>query len=277
MPNNASFGPSQQGGQQFNPGTGPRVQPPQQFPGQQFPGQQFPGQQFPGQQWPQAPMPPKKKGKGRVVLAIVGGVAGLMVISALAGGGNAPQATAPSSLASTMPAAAEVKPTAAATTAPATTAAPTTAAPTTAAPTTAPATTAAPEQKPVGARLGTPVVSGDVEFTLTNFRCGVQPTGLGQKIEPQGKFCVLDVGVKNVGKREAMISDSDITLVDGNGLEFSASSDTFFVEGVLMFETVNPGNKVSGKVYFDVPTDVTPTSAQVKSGWFTKTQTVTLA
>lgn len=266
MPNNASFGPSQQGGQQFNPGTGPRVHPPQQFP-----GQQFPGQQMPGQQWPQAPMPPKKKGKGRVVLAIVGGVAGLMVISALAGGGNAPQATAPSSLASTMPAAAEVKPTAA-TTAPATTAAPTTAAPTT-----APATTAAPEQKPAGARLGTPVVSGDVEFTLTNFRCGVQPTGLGQKIEPQGKFCVLDVGVKNVGKREAMISDSDITLVDGNGLEFSASSDTLFVEGVLMFETVNPGNKVSGKVYFDVPTDVTPTSAQVKSGWFTKTQTVTLA
>ena len=107
MPNNASFGPSQQGGQQFNPGTGPRVHPPQQFP-----GQQFPGQQMPGQQWPQAPMPPKKKGKGRVVLAIVGGVAGLMVISALAGGGNAPQATAPSSLASTMPAAAEVEPTA---------------------------------------------------------------------------------------------------------------------------------------------------------------------
>ena len=264
MANNSPFGPSQQGGQQFNPGTGPRIPPGQQFPGQQFPGQQFPGQQFPGQQFPP---PQKKKGKGRVVLAVVGVIAGLMFISSLVGGGgDSSQVAPPSTAVKTAPDAAEVKQTepeqtnAQQTTAPATT---------------APATTAA-EQKPAGATLGTPVVSGDVEFTLTNFRCGVQPTGLGQKIEPQGKFCVIDVSVKNVGKQEALISDSDITLVDAHGLEFSASSDTLFVDGVLMFETVNPGNKVSGKVYFDVPQDVTPTAAQVKSGWFTKTQTVTL-
>lgn len=273
MSNNGRFGPAQQGGQQF-----PGQQPGQQFPGQQHPGQQHPGQQFPGrpqgapqQQWQQpAPTPPKKKGKGRIVLAVVGIIAGLMVISSLVNGNDAPEA-APASTAPATTAAAdvEVKQTQAAaeTKAPATTAAATTA---------APATTAA-QKEPAGAALGTPVTSGDLEFTLSTFKCGVSVSSLGSKVEPQGQFCVLEVTVKNVGKKEAFLSDGDITLVGANELEFSASSDTFFVEGVLMFETINPGNKVAGKVYYDVPQDVVPTTAQIKSGWFTKTQTVTLS
>lgn len=262
MSNNGVSGPAQQGGQQSNPGTGPRFQ----APGQQFPGQQFPGQQFPGQQF--ATPPQKKKGKGKVVLAVVGVIAGLMVISSLVNGEDTPAAAPASTAAETTAAAAEVQQTQAGqTTAPAveTTAAETTA---------APATTAA--QEPAGAKLGTPVTSGDLEFTLSTFSCGVSVNSLGAKLEPQGQFCLLEVSVKNVGKKEAMLSDGDITLVDAAGLEFSASSDTLFVDGVLMFEMINPGNTVTGKVYYDVPKGVAPTTAQVKSGWFTKTQTVSL-
>ena len=286
MSNTPSFGPSQQGGQQYNPGTGPRFQqqPGQQYSGQQYPGQQQPGQQYPGQQW-QRPLstPPKKKGKGRFVWGAVGIVAALVIISTVASGGGSPEA-APASSApqTTATAAGEVKQTepAAQTTAAETTAAETTAAETTApkdvAPkTTAPKTTA--PQPPAGAKLGTPVTSGDLEFTLSKFTCGVSVTSLGSKLEPQGQFCLVEVSVKNVGKKEALLSDGDISLVDANGLEYSASSETLFVEGVLMFETINPGNKVAGLVYYDVPQDVKPTTATIKSGWFTKTQTVTLS
>ena len=244
-------------------------------PGQPFPAgspQQY-GQPPQGWQGPPQPgyymapvQPPKKKRTG---LKVLGGiVAAIVVISALSQMGGADDeaavGAAPSTTAATEAGAAQTKP------------AQTKPAETKPAETKAPQTKPAEKQAPANA-LGKPVRSGDAEYTVSNFKCGVTAKGLmGDPIEPQGQFCSVDVVVKNVGKKRLYISDEDLRLVDKDGMEYAPSSDTFFTEGVLSFEDVNPGNSVKGKVYFDVAKGVAPTTVTVRAGLFSKAEKIPL-
>ena len=135
---------------------------------------------------------------------------------------------------------------------------------------------AAEEPETQVAALGSPVTSGDLEFTLTGFKCGVtvkDPTGT---VKPQGQFCEMKVAVKNIGKSEALLSSDSVKLKDADDVEYSSSTETMFVEGTLLFEEINPGNTVKGKVYFDIPKDVEPTVAAVGGGLFDEPVAVNL-
>ncbi|MGA4507933.1 DUF4352 domain-containing protein [Propionibacteriaceae bacterium G1746] len=276
MANNGAPTPPQ-GGNQFpmspQSGTPFPGQPGQQFrpqPGQQYgpqPGQQQPGQQYPQQ--PQflqaAPQPPKKK--SRKGLAIVGGIVAVLVLwGMISGGGDDASTAAPASTAAST---AETK-------AAETKAAETKAAETKPAETKA-AETKPAETKPAENKLGVAVTSGDLQYTLSNFKCGVTVTDLTGTLKPQGKFCVVDVVVKNVGKKATWFTDDDIKLLDGSDVEYSPSDDILFVDGAIAFEEINPGNTIKGKVWFDIPTDAKPVQAQVKGGLFDKGQKISLA
>lgn len=133
------------------------------------------------------------------------------------------------------------------------------------------------EKKEQVATLGTPVTSGDLEFTLTGFKCGVTVKDATGEVKPQGQFCEMTVSVKNVGKKEAMLSSDDIKLKDADDVEYSSTTETMFTDEAFVFEAINPGNTVKGKVYFDIPKDVEPIVATVSSGLFGEPVDVTLS
>ena len=78
----------------------------------------------------------------------------------------------------------------------------------------------------------------------------------------------MDLTIKNNGKDQATVSDSQIDLLNEAGNKYSTSSDTLLVEGVIFLKAINPGNSLKGSAYFDVPKDVTPTVAVVKGSMF---------
>jgi len=118
--------------------------------------------------------------------------------------------------------------------------------------------------------IGAAVTDGDLQFTVTAYKCGVTVKDARGPLAPQGQFCQLDLTIKNTGKTQALVDSTQINLLDAAGVEYSTSSDTLMVDGIIFLKQVNPGNSITGSAYFDVPKEVTPTVARVKGGLFSK-------
>lgn len=75
--------------------------------------------------------------------------------------------------------------------------------------------------------------------------------------EAQGEFVIVTIDYTNTGSEQVSVSSSDFKLVGSDGTEYGDSSDALMGAGdldVLIFEDVNPGSTLSGKVLvFDVP------------------------
>ncbi len=207
-------------------------------PAQHRPGPP-PGFATPGNNPPQQ----KRKGKGcLIVAAILGGLLVLGVIGGALGGGSSTSARSGDATSN------------------------------------AAATTAA--QKSTAAQLpgiGAAVTSGDVEYTVTAFACDVSVTNYSGAITPQGKWCKLDVTVKNVGKQKVTVTDDFIKVKDAAGVEYSTGSETVMVDGTIFLKGINPGNSIQGTAYFDVPKDAAPVTAVLKGGYFAKSVDVAVA
>ena len=78
--------------------------------------------------------------------------------------------------------------------------------------------------------IGAAVSDKDLEFTIASFKCGVTVKDY-KEITPQGQFCQVDLTIKNNGKDQATVSDSQIDLLNEAGNKYSTSSDTLLVEG----------------------------------------------
>jgi len=240
-------GPFPQGDQPHGAQNFGQPQPPQH---NQFPGQPYAPQPNPGQPVFQPPAA-KKKGKG--CLIVIGVIVGILIlggiIGAINGGKSASSGTSTQAGAASQAGASGAK-------------------------TTAPATTKAAE--PAAPGLGTAVADEDLEFTITAFKCGVTVKTY-KPLTPQGQFCQVDLTIKNTGKKQAMVTDNQINLLDAAGVEYSTSSDTLTADGTIFLQDVNPGNSFKGIAYFDVPKDVTPTTAVVKGGLFSKGKSIRLS
>ena len=144
---------------------------------------------MPGQPVFQAPVA-KKKGKG--CLVAVGVVVGLLVlggvVNAIGGGGK----TSTSSATTAAPAASGAE---------------------------AVKTTQAAKTEAAAPGVGTLVGDKDLEFTITAFTCDVTVKDYSGALTPQGKFCQADLTIKNKGKDQALVDDSQIELLDGAGDE----------------------------------------------------------
>ncbi|BCJ53581.1 Mpr protein [Actinoplanes sp. NBRC 14428] len=112
-----------------------------------------------------------------------------------------------------------------------------------------------PEKKAPG--LGDPVRDGKFEFTVTKLDCSKSKVGsayLNKKA--QGKFCLVSVTVKNIGKEAQLFDGSSQKAMDAAGTEYSndGAAELYANEDTSTFlNEINPGNTVKGKLIFDVP------------------------
>ncbi len=114
---------------------------------------------------------------------------------------------------------------------------------------------AQPESK---ATIGTQVRDGKFAFEISSVKCGVSKVGSGSfSAKAQGQYCVVTMGVANIGDEPQTFFGSNQKAFDTLGREFSndSSADLYDSDSQAWLKEINPGNSLTGKVYFDVPKD----------------------
>jgi hypothetical protein len=131
------------------------------------------------------------------------------------------------------------------------------------------------------AKIGTPVRDGKFEFTIKSMDCS--RTSVGSEFlteEAQGKFCILDMNVKNIGDEAQTFFSSEQKVFNAEGQQFSNDTEAeLSIDGNTdaWLEEINPGNFVNGKVVFDVPADTTLVKAELHDSAFSNGVEVTLS
>lgn len=132
--------------------------------------------------------------------------------------------------------------------------------------------TATKTGKAKAATFGDPVRDGKFEFVVKSIECGdevVGPAGVQQKA--QGKFCLVDLTVKNIGDRSQMFDAGSQKALDGKGNTYDAdAAAALVVNGTAetFLNTINPGNQVAGMLPFDVPKTTMITEVELHDGLF---------
>jgi hypothetical protein len=194
-----------------------------------------------------APRPWFKKKRILIPAGLAGTVIFVSALGAAAGGG----ATQDSALKSSSTSSAESTPTPDAS--PAVEAAKPSATPT--------AKPAAPKPapKPSGPKIGSKVRDGKFQFVVSKVTCGIKTVGSEYlNTTAQGQFCRVDMSITNIGDEPQTMFADNQTAFDTKGRKFSADSEASIYDNKseVLFEEINPGNTVKGRVYFDVPKGV---------------------
>jgi uncharacterized protein DUF4352 len=122
------------------------------------------------------------------------------------------------------------------------------------------------------AGLNQPVRDGKFEFVVTKWDCSKSRVGqgaLGQ--DAQGKFCLMTVKVRNVGKQAQLFDASSQKAFDAAGITYDADTGAspYVNKNVETFlNNINPGNSVTGVIPFDVPKKSTITSVELHDSAF---------
>ena len=121
---------------------------------------------------------------------------------------------------------------------------------------TKPAAKPAAKPAPAGPKIGSKVRDGKFEFVVTGVKCGIKTVGNEYfNTKAQGEFCRVSMKISNIGdKAQSMFADNQLAF-DAKKRQFSASSEASIYDdkSQVLFEEINPGNTVNGRVYFDVP------------------------
>lgn len=122
------------------------------------------------------------------------------------------------------------------------------------------------------AKIGEPARDGKFEFTISGVECG--KTQLGNQYintKAQGEFCLVDVAVKNIGDEAQFLFDDNQYAFNADGQKYSADSGAAVYlddSASKIFEEINPGNSVKGKIIFDVPKGTKLTSLELHDSAF---------
>lgn len=136
------------------------------------------------------------------------------------------------------------------------------------------------EDKTVG--LNQPVRDGKFEFVVKKVQTGVSSVGESfMEQKAQGQFVVVTVTVKNIGNKSQGFSPSDQKLIDNEGREHEPDVSAALLghdgsESNPIFEDINPGNKVTGKIVFDIPKDAVPEAIVLHDSMFSNGAKVSL-
>jgi hypothetical protein len=137
-------------------------------------------------------------------------------------------------------------------------------------PNTAPGSAAKKKAGPKTAGLGQPVKDGKFTFTVTKVERG--PARIGDQYlgkTAQGKFVFVHVTVQNHGdEAQSFLGDNQKLLAGGK--EYSADSEAsiYLKDSKSLFEEINPGNTVKGRIVYDLPKSVTPESIELHDSVF---------
>ena len=137
-----------------------------------------------------------------------------------------------------------------------------------------------PEKATLEKGIGDAVRDGKFEFVVTRLDCS--RTTLGGSFlssTAQGKYCVVSLTVKNIGDEAQLFSGGNQKAYDAKGATFSNDGGAEFYaneSNETFLNDINPGNKVSGKVVFDVPKATELTAIELHDSIWSRGVKVTL-
>jgi Domain of unknown function (DUF4352) len=136
----------------------------------------------------------------------------------------------------------------------------------TTAPTTPPAKVEA-EAVAAGPRPGQAVRDGKFEFVVGRVDCSRTTLGIEHlKRTAEGRFCVVSLSVRNIGDSSKLFVGPAQKAYDASGVEYGSDELAGIIanRGTEAFlEQLEPGEKVTGKLVFDVPEKTELTSLEL--------------
>lgn len=140
-------------------------------------------------------------------------------------------------------------------------------------------TKAAPQKADNEPHIGTPVTSGDLQFTVTKVERGLSSVGDGFMAEKaQGSYTLVHVTVRNVGDDSETFFDDDQKIKDADNKTYSPDSaaEISIENNDVWLSDINPGNAVDGVLVYDMPVGVKATAIEFSGGLFDDAKTVQL-
>ncbi|MFE7745354.1 DUF4352 domain-containing protein [Nocardia sp. NPDC057455] len=128
------------------------------------------------------------------------------------------------------------------------------------------------------APAGSPVRDGKFEFVVTRVDPPVKTVGDNQFLSEtaQGQYILVHVNVSNIGDAPRGYFGSNQTLYDDQGRKFTNDSMAEINVNDHMSVDINPGNKVSVTLVFDVPPGAVPATLELHDSMFSRGAKVAL-
>jgi hypothetical protein len=143
---------------------------------------------------------------------------------------------------------------------------------------------AEPEVKAVG--LGESLKIGDMEYIIHSKANAQQVGDPSYPTKANGQYVVIDVTIKNNGTEATDVTSDYFKLVQGEKsyeADSNATPEANYAEGgnnTFIFDNLNPGSEMSGKMVFDVSPEVAASKdlkVQIQTGAFgTETDVINL-
>lgn len=134
------------------------------------------------------------------------------------------------------------------------------------------ATTSSESSQKVFAKIGEPVRDGKFEFVVSGILCGETKVGSDYLSHTaQGQFCKVSLTVKNIGTVPVSFNSSDQFAFTSDNKKYSTDSKAAIYSessSNTWYSNINPGNSVSGDLYFDMPKDIQPTLLELHDSAF---------
>ncbi|MGY0501194.1 DUF4352 domain-containing protein [Nocardia sp. FBN12] len=126
------------------------------------------------------------------------------------------------------------------------------------------------ESKSVAAPAGTEVRDGKFGFTVTKVDPPVTTVGDNQFLQKtaQGEFVLVYVDVANTSNVAQSYFGSNQKLIDDQGREFANDTTAEINVNDQLSAEINPGNKTSMVLVFDVPVGTVPTAIEFHDSAF---------
>jgi hypothetical protein len=129
-------------------------------------------------------------------------------------------------------------------------------------------------------RIGEPVRDGKFEFVASRVDCSRTSIGIEHlKRTAKGKYCVVSLSVRNIGDRWQYFLGHAQKAVDAAGTTYGSDE----IAGVYanhdtqtFLQRLDPGQRVTGKLVFDVPKPVKLTSLLLHDSLLSRGVKVTL-
>lgn len=135
------------------------------------------------------------------------------------------------------------------------------------------------EQPVEVAAIGDAVVDGTFTFTVNDMECGLTTVGTEYlNTTAQGQFCRFGITVTNSGQKPQYMFAANQKAFDASGREFAQDSTPGMYDnsGNVWMTEINPGNTITGNIYFDIPVDATLNRLELHDSAFSKGVSVQL-
>ena len=120
--------------------------------------------------------------------------------------------------------------------------------------------------------IGDVATDEGLTFVVNSVECGIASVGDEYlSTTAQGQYCAVDLTVENIGDEPGSFFSSEQKAFDTDGREFTEDSTAtlYGSEGNdIWISDINPGNKLTGTIYFDIPADASIDHLELHSTMF---------